>query len=174
MHTVKSTLAKTGFANFNLTGLNDQTNAHRFSKPQAISGFFMKSYRFPVFFAGFFGLTGVALGAFGAHGLRDTLIQQGTVHAWETAVHYQLTHAVALLGIALWLKLPASGTPRAMLWTVGLWSAGILLFSGSLYGLALGGPRFLGPVTPLGGIAFLAGWSLLIVAALRRDSSAQS
>lgn len=132
------------------------------------------SHRFPTFAAGFFGLTGVTLGAFGAHGLRDTLAQQGTMHAWETAVHYQLIHTVALLGAALWLKLPAAGSLRAMLWATRMWSAGILFFSGSLYGLALGGPRFLGPITPLGGIAFLVGWGLVIAAALQRDSSAQS
>lgn len=130
-------------------------------------------HRFPAIAAGVFGLTGVALGAFGAHGLRATLLQQGTLHAWETAVHYQLIHTVALLGAAIWLKLPAAATAGRILWAARAWSVGILLFSGSLYGLALGGPRFLGPITPFGGVAFLVGWICVIAAALKRESAAQ-
>lgn len=132
------------------------------------------SHRFPTFAAGFFGLTGVVLGALGAHELREILAQRGTQHAWETAVHYHLIHSIALLGAALWLKLPAVGKARSMLWAARAWTVGILLFCGSLYGLALGGPRFLGPITPLGGIAFLVGWGLVIVTALKRDSSSQT
>jgi uncharacterized membrane protein YgdD (TMEM256/DUF423 family) len=133
------------------------------------------SYRFPTLSAGFFGFTGVALGAFGAHGLRDVLAQQGTQHAWETAVHYQLIHALALLGAAIWLQLPSAGVAKARIgWAAVAWIAGIFLFSGSLYGLALGGPRFLGPITPLGGVAFLLGWSCVIAAALKREPPAQS
>lgn len=130
--------------------------------------------RFPAIFAGFFGLSGVALGAFGAHGLRGILAQQGTQHAWETAVHYQLIHAVALLGAALWLKLPANPAQKSVLWAACAWIIGIFLFSGSLYGLALGGPRILGPITPLGGVAFLVGWTGVIVAALKREPSARN
>jgi uncharacterized membrane protein YgdD (TMEM256/DUF423 family) len=118
--------------------------------------------RFPLQAAGLFGVTGVALGAFGAHALHSFLATQGTLGTWETAVHYQLLHAVALLGAAAWLRL---GEGRAMAWAVRAWSAGIMLFSGSLYLLALGGPRWLGPVTPLGGLGLVAGWLCVAAAA---------
>lgn len=103
------------------------------------------------------GFLGVALGAFGAHGLKDTLEAGGSAETWKTAVLYQLVHAVALLALAGWRD--AHGTAGGRV--AGLWVVGIVLFSGSLYWLSLGGPRFLGPVTPLGGVAFLAGWLLL-------------
>ena len=112
----------------------------------------------------FLGLIGVGLGAFGAHGLKGILESRGSTGVWETAVLYHLVHTVALFALAL-------GGDRASL-PVGragaCWVAGILLFSGSLYLLAVGGPRFLGPVTPLGGLAFLAGWLLVAAAAWRQ------
>lgn len=120
------------------------------------------SARSTVIAAGFLGFTGVALGAFGAHALKDTLAANGTTPAWQTAVLYQLIHAVALLGLAGW----TDGGPQAH--RVGqCWIAGTVFFSGSLYWLALGGPKFLGPVTPLGGTAFLLGWALLAWIAYR-------
>lgn len=106
--------------------------------------------------SGLLGFTGVALGAFGAHALKDTLTARGAVSTWQTAVLYQLVHAIALLALAGW--------PAGMLHVRAIgacWLLGVLFFSGSLYWLALGGPRFLGPVTPLGGLAFLAGWLLV-------------
>lgn len=103
------------------------------------------------------GLTGVALGAFGAHALKPMLEAHGSVETWKTAVLYQLVHAVALLALAGWRD--AHGGPSGRI--AVLWFAGVLLFSGSLYWLSIGGPRLLGPVTPLGGAAFLAGWALL-------------
>ncbi len=81
---------------------------------------------------------------------------------WETAVHYQLLHAVALAGAAGWL---GAGTGGSGAWAVRLWTAGVVLFSGSLYGLALGGPRWLGPVTPLGGVFLIGGWVCLAAVA---------
>ena len=112
------------------------------------------------------GLSGIGLGAFGAHALRETLASRGTLPAWQTAVLYQLVHAVALLALAGWRD--THGGPPA---SVALcWLAGIVLFSGSLYGLALGGPAFLGPVTPVGGLAFLAGWALVARHAFRRTT----
>ena len=99
--------------------------------------------------AGLLGFTGVALGAFGAHALKETLATNGTTSTWQTAVLYHLVHAVALVALPGWA------------WVGQCWIAGVLLFSGSLYWLALGGPRFLGPVTPLGGLALLLGWALL-------------
>jgi uncharacterized membrane protein YgdD (TMEM256/DUF423 family) len=116
--------------------------------------------------AALYGAAGVALGAFGAHGLRDQLA--GTaIGTWQTAVHYHLVHALALFGTGLWLRL-AADAPAPPLSLAG-WSfiVGVLLFSGSLYALALGGPRVLGPVTPLGGAAFIVGWLSLAWAALR-------
>ncbi len=113
------------------------------------------------------GFLGVALGAFGAHGLKTALEAQGSTETWKTAVLYQLVHAVALLALAGWRD-ASGGTPGRV---AMLWVAGVVLFSGSLYWLALGGPRFLGPVTPLGGLAFLAGWALLGWSAWRRPAA---
>ena len=116
-----------------------------------------------VIVAGLLGLTGVALGAAGAHGqLHDALVAAGTLDTWRTAVLYHLIHAVALLALAGW----SAGWPAAH-WTGRCWTAGVVLFSGSLYWLALGGPKLLGPVTPLGGLAFLTGWTLLSWTAFR-------
>lgn len=114
--------------------------------------------------AALLGASGVGLGAFGAHALRAELLANGMTNAWETAVRYHLLHAVALLALAVWLRQANGGTraARAAGWA---WLIGVVVFSGSLYGLALGGPRWLGPVTPLGGIALLAGWLALVPAA---------
>ena len=110
--------------------------------------------------AGVLGATGVVLGAFGAHGLRATLDAAGTREVWDTASRYQLLHAVALVGFAGWLRSSPNPPGRTAAWAVRLWAAGTVLFSGSLYALALGGPRWLGPVTPLGGVGLIAGWIL--------------
>lgn len=112
------------------------------------------------------GFIGVALGAAGAHGkLHDALVASGSLENWKTAVLYQLVHAVALLALAGWRgAAPAGPSGKVAL----LWAIGVVCFSGSIYVLALGGPRFLGPVTPLGGVAFLAGWAMLGWAALKR------
>ncbi|MFO8027576.1 MAG: DUF423 domain-containing protein [Opitutales bacterium] len=104
-------------------------------------------------------LTAVALGAFGAHALKDTLAEAGTSAVWQTAVDYHMWHALALV---LCAALP--GGSRAIRSAIWLFAAGILLFSGSLYWLALDGPGWLGPITPLGGLSFMAGWAALGVA----------
>lgn len=114
------------------------------------------SARLLVLAAGLLGFTGVALGAFGAHALKETLVARGSASTWQTAVLYHLIHAVALLALAAL----AGGWSNAR-WIGACWGAGVILFSGSLYWLSLGGPKFLGPVTPLGGLAFLAGWLLV-------------
>jgi len=120
-----------------------------------------------LFFAGAFGFLGVALGAFGAHALKPTLEAHGSLEAWRTAVLYQLVHAVALLALAMW-----QGAPRKALGRISAcWTTGIFLFSGSLYGLALGGPKFLGPMTPLGGIWLLAGWGWLVWHSWKRSDA---
>jgi uncharacterized membrane protein YgdD (TMEM256/DUF423 family) len=119
--------------------------------------------------AGLLGCTGVALGALGAHALKGALRERGMAEAWDTAAEYHLLHAAALLAwAALGRDLPDGGARRYS-WVTRLWVVGVILFSGSLYGLATGGPRWLGPITPLGGVAFIAGWALAAVHALRRD-----
>jgi uncharacterized membrane protein YgdD (TMEM256/DUF423 family) len=111
--------------------------------------------------AGLLGFTGVALGAFGAHALRSRLTPE-LLAVYQTGVQYHLVHAVALLGVAVWI---GRGGGLAALWAGWLFVAGIALFSGSLYALALSGVRVLGAVTPLGGVAFLAGWVALVLEA---------
>ncbi|HEX2078837.1 MAG TPA: DUF423 domain-containing protein [Longimicrobium sp.] len=107
-----------------------------------------------------FGFLAVAAGAFGAHALRARL---GTemLAVWETAARYQMYHALALLAVAM----AASRWPAGGWSTAGwLFAAGIAIFCGSLYLLALTGTRWLGAVTPLGGLCFLAGWIALALA----------
>jgi len=109
------------------------------------------------------GFVGVALGAFAAHGLKSRL-DAGMLATFEIGVRYQMYHALALLAVA-WActKWPGAWV-NASGW---LFVAGILVFSGSLYLLALTGVRWLGAITPLGGLAFLAGWICLAWAALK-------
>jgi uncharacterized membrane protein YgdD (TMEM256/DUF423 family) len=126
--------------------------------------------RFPLIAAGAFGITGVALGALGAHAIAAVLAEHGMAHAWETGARYHLFHAVALLGLAGWARTAAAAAGSRVIWAARCWSIGIVLFSGSLYGIALGGPRWLGPITPLGGIALLAGWAFVIAAAFVPDA----
>jgi uncharacterized membrane protein YgdD (TMEM256/DUF423 family) len=98
----------------------------------------------------------VALGAFGAHALRSMLEGHGMLDVWNKAVLYHFIHAIALLVLALF------GTTNRGAWW--LLFAGIFLFSGSLYVMALTNLRWLGAITPLGGICFLAGWAWLVLA----------
>lgn len=113
--------------------------------------------------AAFFGFTGVALGAFAAHGLKGRLTPE-YLAIFHTGVTYQLFHALALLGVAvLATQLPG----RLVVWAGGLFALGIVLFSGSLYLLTLSGIGKLGMITPIGGLAFLGGWLCLGLAAWR-------
>lgn len=98
---------------------------------------------------------GVALGAFGAHALRETLHTNGMTEVWNKAVLYHFLHALALLVLA--------ALPQISRAAPALFVAGIVLFSGSLYLLALTNIRWLGAITPLGGLCFLAGWCCLLV-----------
>jgi uncharacterized membrane protein YgdD (TMEM256/DUF423 family) len=112
--------------------------------------------------ASMLGFLAVALGAFGAHGLEGR-VEPDLVEPFEIGARYQMFHALALLGVAGWL--PRLGRAGA---AVGwLWLAGAVVFSGSLYLLTLTGQRWLGAITPLGGVALLAGWLTLFVATLR-------
>ena len=118
--------------------------------------------------AGLLGFLGVALGAFGAHALKATLLANGQLDSWKTAVFYQLIHSVALLALASWRDSPAGPGSRV----AACWVIGTVLFSGSLYWLALGGPiTLLWPVTPLVGLALLAGGGLLVLSAWKRPSA---
>jgi uncharacterized membrane protein YgdD (TMEM256/DUF423 family) len=109
------------------------------------------------------GFLAVAAGAFGAHALKKRLTPDLLV-IFDTAARYHMTHALALFGTA-WLIGRGVGPARPAAW---LMLAGILLFSGSLYAMALSGARSLGAVTPLGGACFLAGWAILVYAGLTK------
>ena len=122
--------------------------------------------RLPLVAGALFALLAVMAGAFGAHGLRNLVSERG-LEVFQTAVTYQMYHAIALLLVALLST--GTGLSRRLLTTAaGFFLAGILLFSGSLYVLALTQVHWLGPVTPVGGVCFMIGWILLAVAGLRR------
>lgn len=108
---------------------------------------------------------GVALGAFGAHVLRDSLTDYA-LGVYEKAVLYHLVHAVGMLAVAMSARQVTSG-PRRLRIVLILLSLGIVLFSGSLYLLAITGIRGLGAITPLGGLSFLAAWATLAHSAWR-------
>jgi uncharacterized membrane protein YgdD (TMEM256/DUF423 family) len=110
----------------------------------------------------------VALGAFGAHGLRDRL-DAYSMSVYEKAVFYHFVHALGILLVASLARaqgISAAGQTRVC----GLLLAGIVIFSGSLYALAVSGIRMLGAITPIGGLAFIVGWLLLAYQAVRDNS----
>jgi uncharacterized membrane protein YgdD (TMEM256/DUF423 family) len=108
------------------------------------------------------GLLSVAFGAFGAHALRSRL-SPDMLAVFETGVRYQMYHALAIFAVGLLLARMDGWLIRTAAWC---FTAGIVLFSGSLYALALSGVSALGAITPIGGILFLAGWACLVIAAL--------
>ena len=107
---------------------------------------------------------GVVLGAFGAHGL-ETRVTPRQLESFRTGVLYQQIHALGLLLVGLVARV--SGTSRVLRAAAGLMVAGVLLFSGSIYALAAGAPRWLGMVAPAGGLCFMAAWLLVALHALR-------
>jgi uncharacterized membrane protein YgdD (TMEM256/DUF423 family) len=109
------------------------------------------------------GLIVVMAGAFGAHGLEGR-ISASLLEAFETSVRYQAWHTLAILGVLIWRQQTPLKGQTLVLW---LWGAGILLFSGSLYLLALTGTRGIGMITPLGGLMLMAGWLALAISAWR-------
>ncbi len=116
-------------------------------------------------FAAFAGALGVVLGAFGAHALRGS-IEPRLIETFQTAVQYQLIHALALLLVSLtmgWL-----GQSLSLEISAYAFMAGIILFSGSLYGLVLTEMKWLGPVTPLGGLCLIVGWLALLIGGFRQ------
>lgn len=106
-------------------------------------------------FSAIIGFLAVALGAFGAHGLKERLALLGTTEIWETAALYHLVHAAVLLWVSSREPLPQ--------WAWRLFVAGVLIFSGSLYVLAVTNLRWLGAITPLGGLCLLGGWLALAI-----------
>ena len=121
--------------------------------------------------AAIFGGLGVALGAFGAHGLEKVTSDEKILQGFRTAVQYQLYHALALLAVAiLYDKLSV----KVMKWAGYFFITGVILFSGSLYLLTFlkiqdsNAVKFAGPVTPLGGLCLIAGWIFMLLAVLRR------
>lgn len=112
--------------------------------------------------AAFFGATGVAIGAFGAHGLSAILEANGRESSFRTATLYHLIHALALLGTAILISQIDS---QLLVYAGYAFVAGILFFSGSLYILSIFDIRIMGAIAPIGGTAFIVGWILLGVAA---------
>lgn len=133
------------------------------TKPQSRS-----LMRLPLMAGSFLALTAVMAGAFGAHGLRN-LVSERSLEVFQTAVTYQMYHALALVLVTL---LSGLGLSRRLLGlAAGFFLAGTLLFSGSLYTLVLTDIRWVGPITPMGGVCFMVGWALLITAGVRRQAN---
>ena len=125
-------------------------------------------------FAGaIFGMLGVALGAFGAHGLQKITDDESIIHSFQTGVQYQIYHALALLAVDFLYDKSPRGIVK---WAGFCFITGIILFSGSLYlityfkiqGIAL--PKFVGPLTPVGGLFFIVGWLLFALSAINSRS----
>lgn len=126
--------------------------------------------------AAFLGLSGVAIGALGSHRLAPVLAERGMAHAFETGARYHMLHALAVLAAALAIAVGGaalSGFERRLQAASVCWCAGIVLFSGSLYWFALGGPRPLVYVTPVGGVFLMAGWIFVFAAAFARSGAAR-
>ena len=112
-------------------------------------------------FAAISGMVAVALGAFGAHALKEKLTTSGYLSTFETAVSYQFYHTFALLGIGIIaIKYPST----LLQWAGNSMMLGIVVFSGSLYLLCFTGVKWLGAITPIGGLGFIAGWFFLLLA----------
>jgi uncharacterized membrane protein YgdD (TMEM256/DUF423 family) len=109
----------------------------------------------------FFCMLSVMLGAFAAHGLKSRLSEY-SLGVFKTAAEYQMVHGLALIALAILIKWGIN-----LSWAGGFFIAGTLLFSGSLYLLALSGMKWLGPITPLGGLCFIIGWIVILVQVAR-------
>ena len=120
--------------------------------------------------AALLGALGVGLGAFGAHGLARVLAATGHAATWETAARYHLLHALALLVVGVWQRQQPANAALGR--AAACFAAGVVVFSGSLYGLSLTAARWLGPITPVGGGLLIIGWLLLVRAATATDGRA--
>ena len=129
-----------------------------------VPGVFMSNQKILIILAGFLGFAGVALGAFGAHRLADSL-SPGMLEIYKTGILYHLIHSVAVLSIALTGKEKFFKSAYVMI-------AGIVLFSGSLYIYAQSGVKLFAMITPVGGVCFLIGWLLIIVEGIRMKKEA--
>jgi len=121
--------------------------------------------RAALIFAAVAGGAAVALGAFGAHALRASL-DEHSLEIWHTAVEYQFWHALALLGVS---GIARTRETPALRVAATAFVVGIVFFSGSLYALALGGPRMVGVITPMGGLALIVGWLALAIQGWRYE-----
>lgn len=143
--------------------------AERFRKPPAsrdtIGVFVVNLSRAALLAAALAGGAAVSLGAFGAHALRASLDEQALA-TWHTAVDYQFWHALGLLGVS---GIARSRETRPLRVAAIAFVVGIVFFSGSLYALALGGPRVVGVITPMGGLAFIVGWLALAIQGWRYE-----
>jgi uncharacterized membrane protein YgdD (TMEM256/DUF423 family) len=121
--------------------------------------------------AAILGALTVALGAFGAHGLKDVIAKtEGGADYWHTATQYALVHAAALVGLAGFVaRENAWKLLRVATWC---WFVGAIVFAGTLMAMALGAPKFLGVITPVGGLGLIAGWVLIAAALLRKPAGA--
>jgi uncharacterized membrane protein YgdD (TMEM256/DUF423 family) len=117
--------------------------------------------------AGLAGFTAVAMGAFGAHAFRGTMAPDMFAN-YQTGALYHLVHAAALFGAALLAR--DDNAARLAIWAGLAFAVGIVFFSGSLYVLAITGQKWLGAVTPIGGVLFLAGWALIAIAGARASA----
>lgn len=124
--------------------------------------------RFNFIAAGSFAFLAIAAGAFGAHALKQRL-DTNSLAIWNTAAQYQFYHALALLVLGL---LQSSGKPHRLLRVVTkCFGLGIIIFSGSLYALSLSGIKWLGAITPIGGLLFLVGWGVFVIWAAKHGES---
>lgn len=111
----------------------------------------------------------VAFGAFGAHALKERLSEK-YLAIWETAVQYQMYHAIGLIVIGILMSTNIIGNVSQLSWAGYLMLAGIVIFSGSLYVLSLSGIGVLGAITPIGGVAFLSAWVLVVIAVVKHTN----
>jgi uncharacterized membrane protein YgdD (TMEM256/DUF423 family) len=130
-------------------------------------GFIVSDARRLILLGSIFALLSVVIGAFGAHAVKSRLDATGLRGVFETGVQYQMFHSIAILLLASFADRVVSS--KRLMNAAILFSVGIILFSGSLYALALSDVKVLGAITPLGGLSFMAGWILVAFAAAKGD-----
>jgi uncharacterized membrane protein YgdD (TMEM256/DUF423 family) len=121
--------------------------------------------KFMIQAGGILGALAVALGAFGAHALKGILEASGRSDTFETAVKYQFYHALAMILVGLLMQRAGGDAIRLLGWSGNAFAIGVIIFSGSLYAICFTGITKFGATAPIGGVAFIVGWVLLIIAA---------